>query len=233
MNSREMQRPTHRIDALTLDEWPHGLQSAEESAQALGIGLERLRLLADGGFAPHYRIDGGPPRFKVSELKRWAAANLVERVEGCELPAPVRIMVPAERVQDHRNVPVSLRQISGLCDITGEMLRTGIYFLCRDLAVLYVGQSRNVGNRITEHFKRYDFDTIFFLPWPGDDLDRIEAALIRSLRPPINGRASKGEMRTSFSDKTVDASVIALITNQPNHDEKAGNGLDTDNTMQN
>jgi hypothetical protein len=216
-----MDKPSLKVEAYT-NEWPVGLKTLEEAARDLGISADRLGGLADGGYAPHYRIDGGAPYFKIAELKRWAAVNLVERVNRRDLPAPIRIIAPAEVVTDFRRVPASLREIVGLCDITDECLRTGIYFLCRDGALLYVGQSVNAAGRIAEHYRRYEFETVYFLPWPADDLNRMEAALIRALRPPMNGKSSTGLMRTSFGDASVDAGIIASITS-PQDLSEAGN----------
>lgn len=207
-----MERPAHRIDGIT-NEWPTMLKSVEEAARDLGIETERLRGLADGGYAPHVRIDGGSPQFKIAELKRWAAVNMVERITGRDLPAPVRVIAPAELVRDFRKVPNSLREIAGLCDITDEIMRTGIYFLCRDGALIYIGQSVNAASRISDHYRKYEFETVLFLPWPADDLNRIEAALIRALRPPLNGKSTNGKMRTSLGDVDGDSSLIASITN--------------------
>jgi hypothetical protein len=78
--------------------WPSGFKPEEVAAGELGIDVNRLVTLADGGFAPHIRVDGGPPMFKMSELKQWAAANLLQRVAGKSLPDPVRIVVPAAPV---------------------------------------------------------------------------------------------------------------------------------------
>jgi hypothetical protein len=207
-----MDTPAHRIEVLT-SEWPSNLKALDDAARELGIGAERLKGLADGGFATHYRIDGGAPLFRMSELKRWAAANLVQQIAGRELPAPIRVIAPAPRISDFRKVPVSLREIVGLCDITDEILRTGIYFLCREGALLYVGQSVNATTRVAEHYRRYEFDSVFFLPWPADDLNRIEGALIRALRPALNGKTPTGKMRAPSSSNDGDADLIALITN--------------------
>jgi hypothetical protein len=200
------------MDVFTAD-WPSGLKTVEQAAADLCIGPNRLLDLANGGFAPHYRIDGGAPLFRISELKRWAAVNLMQVVEGRDRPAPVRVIAPAPRVVDFRKVPQALREIVGLCDITDEIMRTGVYFLCRDGCVLYVGQSINAAARVAEHYRRYEFESVLFLPWPGDDLDRLEAALIRELRPPLNGKTSNGHMRAPLGGD--DAAVIAGLTNAP------------------
>jgi hypothetical protein len=148
----EIQKPEHFVQVIT-NEWPTGLHSLDDAAREIGISSERLRGLADGGYAPHYRIDGGPPQFRFAELKRWAALNLMQHVEGKKLPSSVRVVVEAPRVQDFRRVPTSLREVIGLCDITDQLRRIGIYFLCRDGAVVYVGQSVNVATRTNEHMK--------------------------------------------------------------------------------
>jgi hypothetical protein len=136
----------------------------------------------------------------------------VEWVEGKDLPSPVRTIVPAPLVADWRGVPAAMREIVGLCDITDEMIRTGIYFLCRDGALLYIGQSVNVGARIADHYRRYEFNSVFFLPWPQDDLNRMEAALIRTLRPTLNGKSVNGKMKTSAGGEAADANMLLQIT---------------------
>jgi hypothetical protein len=63
-----MDKPPHQIEIKSLD-FPSGLKSVDDAARDLGMSSSRLLGLADGGFAPHCRVDGGPPLFKASELK--------------------------------------------------------------------------------------------------------------------------------------------------------------------
>jgi hypothetical protein len=106
------------------------------------------------------------------------------------------------------NIPEALREIAGLYEITPEIRRTGIYFLCRDSQVLYVGQSVNAVARISEHVARgVAFDAVFFLPCPAEDLNKIERAFIRYLKPPMNRMCYTGELTDD------DAAIISLITN--------------------
>ncbi len=205
-----MEAPEHRIEALS-SLWPVGLKSLDEAATQIGLSAARLRLLADGGYAPHYRVDGGDPLFRQTELKAWAAQNVLERVQGNILPQPIRVVVPASRLADFSKTPSAIREIEGLCDISGEARRTGIYFLCHDGELVYVGQSVDVANRVANHrSSRRDFDSVFFLPWPGDDLDRIEGALIRALRPALNGTLNGGRMRAP-GNANDDQAVLAQV----------------------
>lgn len=216
-----------RVKALTAD-LPRNLLVLKEAAAEIGITAERLRGLADGGYAPHYRIDVGPPLFRIGELRRWAAGNLLERIKGRNVPEPVRIIADAKRVSDYRKVPTALREVVGLCDITSDIVRTGIYFLCREACVLYIGQSTNAASRISAHSNRWEFDSVLFLPWPADDLDRIEAALIRALRPIFNGKNHRGTMHApTINNPTVDAAAIASITNPPSQAVSASIDADT------
>jgi hypothetical protein len=199
-----------KLEGLTT-EWPTGLKPCAEAARELAIPEERLSILADGGFAPHFRIDGGPPMFKIGELKRWAGVNLVEKANGRAIPEPVRIVLQADRVKDFRDVPECIREIVGLCDITGEVARTGIYFLCFKSELHYIGQSVNAASRIKSHIQRHQFDRVYFLPWPGDDLNRLEGALIRILQPRGNGRSVHGRMSCPNGDPAFDADVVEMI----------------------
>ncbi len=179
---------TYKVEAV-VSEYPSGLKTAEQVSAEIGLSVERLIKLADGGFAPHYRVDGGAPLFRVSDFKKWAARNLVERIEGRELPEPVKIGLSLAQLKAARKMPECLREVKGLYDITGEYNRSGIYFLCQEDELQYVGQSVNVHSRVGQHNKKHN--QVLFLPWPADDLDRIEGALIRYLKPPLNGRGNR------------------------------------------
>jgi hypothetical protein len=61
---------------------PGALHSLDEAAVKVGVSAQRLADLADAGFAPHWRIDNGPPLFQVPDLKAWVNENLVVKNEG-------------------------------------------------------------------------------------------------------------------------------------------------------
>jgi len=200
--------------------WPTSLVTAEEASSLVGIGVERLKALAGAEYVPHYRIDGGEALFRASELKKWCAENMLKVYPGKLLPAPVLVCPMPERVDNHMLVPHSIRNIVGLCDITTEARRCGIYFLVKDTTLMYIGQSVNAAGRIATHgsisprtnLPDKDFNKVFYLQWPADDLDRIEGALIRALEPPLNGRNTNGTVSCPGSNKTNDdAKILANI----------------------
>jgi hypothetical protein len=179
-------------------DWPSGLRSAADTAAVIGISEERLLDLADSGFAPHWRIDGGDPLFRPSEVKAWAAANLLQRNEARPLPFDLRVVFEPPRA-DHNIRPLGLSQLDGLRDITPLVeLCSGVYFLCAGPEVIYVGQSIEPAVRIASHRTNgLSFSRIFFLPVPQWRLNAVEAAFIRLLQPLKNGgRTKNGGMRT-------------------------------------
>src|SRR5438045_2550361 len=80
--------------------WPP-LKSAQEAAPVIGISEDRLTELADAGFAPHWRIDGGPPQFLLNDLKEWAKGHLLVRFDGKTLPSKLTIVFEGARADPH------------------------------------------------------------------------------------------------------------------------------------
>lgn len=173
------------------DKWPTGLKSSNEISEELGIEVERITDLANSGFMPHFRLEGGEPLFKVGEVKTWCAQNLMFREDG--RPLPPRIGIIIERTGDPvaGSVPRELAAVPSLMDITNYDLGPGIYFLCQDGEVIYIGQSIRPLSRIATHSSEKTFDRVFFLKLPRSDLDLIEGSLIRTLKPSGNGNGPR------------------------------------------
>lgn len=204
----KMEKPAHIVTHVT-DGWPSSLKPANDICNVIGIAPERLIQLADSGYVPHWRVDNGPPLFRLGEVKEWISQNILDRVMGKPLPQPFIVTVSKERISDYRNVPECLRQIPGLVDISNELRRSGIYFLCEDNELLYIGQSVNVLSRISTHHHAGKFNRVIFMAWPPDDLNSVEGALIRALKPPLNGKSDKCLMAPK-SEKS-DAEIMQLI----------------------
>lgn len=196
-------RVTHRSN-----DWPNGLMNAAEVSEKIGISADRLTLLAESGYVPHFIADGGEPMFKLSEVKKWCADNLLQRCEGRNLPEPVTIAIEGERHFPRLGLPPQLEQLPNLRKLTPSLVGSGIYFLCQNDKLQYIGQSVNILQRVsTHHVPAHAFNAVYYIPWPKDDLDRIEAALIRNLEPPLNGRSARGRMLSPTGGD--DAQVLA------------------------
>lgn len=170
---------------------PTGLKRAEEVAPLVYLTPARLLELAEGGFVPHWRVDGGEVLFRTTDVRDWCARNLVDRTDGRPLPVKINVIVAGEPAAD---APACIRNIPDLRPISMTGLPSGIYFLVKNGEVVYVGQSVNPGFRIATHMAddRKDFDSAFLVPVPASRLNDVEGAMIRLLRPRLNGGKRAG-----------------------------------------
>ena len=83
----------------------------------------------------------------------------------------------------------------------------GIYFLIFNEKVVYVGQSKNVLNRISAH-KDKTFDSFAFLQCKEHEMDIIESLYIHLLQPEQNGLSVHGVI---FSPMTLDNMLKKLV----------------------
>ena len=171
------------------DKWPTGLTTVEDAAESIGISADRLLELADSHFAPHWRIDGGQPLFQKAEIKRWAAKNLLTRIDGNDLSINLKVMVDPPIAKE---APPSIREIENLRVMPINEAPPGVYFLVHKNKVVYIGQSISPLARISSHtINGKKFDSAFLVPVPSYALDAVEGALIRALKPPLNGGESR------------------------------------------
>ena len=73
-----------------------------------------------------------------------------------------------------------------------EQALPGVYAIFRRDVLLYIGQSKNVARRLAKHelrrfFRPSDVVAVRYIR-PDENLDTVEARLIRRLRPPMNRR---------------------------------------------
>jgi excinuclease UvrABC nuclease subunit len=82
------------------------------------------------------------------------------------------------------NLPKPLQ--ANLPHVTKLNWRGGVYFLCYEDSVVYVGQSRRTAARIQEHTEK-DWSEAYFLPCELETRRKeLEAAFIRKLTPQYN-----------------------------------------------
>lgn len=74
-----------------------------------------------------------------------------------------------------------------------EALPPGLYMLCREGRVVYVGQAERPAERIAQHrVEGKAFDAVYGLPCPPESRNLLEGYVIRALRPSLNrGRGPK------------------------------------------
>jgi len=63
---------------------------------------------------------------------------------------------------------------------------SGVYFLLNQGEPVYIGHSRNMGDRIAEHARDKDFDTVVIMPCRPEFLAVYEQMYINRFRPKLN-----------------------------------------------
>ena len=88
--------------------------------------------------------------------------------------------------------PKILNAVQGLRALPESPRFRGIYFLCDQEAVVYVGQSIDIATRITAHRDKAaigrvkHFDRVFWIECERKDLDWLETFWIEKLKPRDN-----------------------------------------------
>jgi hypothetical protein len=70
----------------------------------------------------------------------------------------------------------------------------GVYFLLHGTTIVYIGKSLDVEYRIGQHRaqKKISFDAVYTIECPADEISRLEARYIRTLKPPLNSAFPAG-----------------------------------------
>jgi len=108
--------------------------------------------------------------------------------------------------------PQSLRGLADLlplcfpCSVSlMKAVRRGVYFLVRDMEVVYVGQTVAGLSRVFGHHKDKLFDSAWFLPVRGNDETReaLERQWINKLLPVYNKDAVTQRVRQRLEERTA------------------------------
>ena len=66
----------------------------------------------------------------------------------------------------------------------------GIYLLMKDEEVIYVGQTTNIYSRMRRHHVK-DFDSILFLPFNKELMNKCELFYIQRFQPKMNSTGTR------------------------------------------
>lgn len=157
------------------------LEELEETMHHLSA--DRIREMAVSGYMPHYKIDG-KLLFDFCEVTRWIQSNLVHKVRGMDIPGRILIFSNGDWVGTPP--PSCISKVPNLHQVNLGMYSSGIYFLCDNEQVVYVGQSANIAQRVKTHIDVKNFDRVYALPVVVSELNNVEAAFIKYLQPKYN-----------------------------------------------
>jgi hypothetical protein len=83
-----------------------------------------------------------------------------------------------------------------------------VYFLCKGIQIVYVGQAINIATRINTHRRNriIPFDRIFYFRVPKEEMINIEKEMIKKFSPSFNEEALAMVVRkgtVAISTKTI------------------------------
>lgn len=175
----------HQVSGVVQNPSLAGLKTAHEAAPLVRMSITRVQELARAQILPHYRIDGGEPLFHLQSLKEYVRRYLTIAYDGAPLPLDLRpiVFTPATKP-----VPISLAKIQDrIAEYPAGEMPPCVYFLIEKNQVVYIGQSRNLPSRLSQHDgDGKTWDRVLFMPLPAADLLRVEAEWIAALTPPLN-----------------------------------------------
>jgi hypothetical protein len=123
--------------------------------------------------------------WSMVQVKISLLAEVVPDVEPARIPSTITAHA----------IPDELAQFGGIFDAVTHALPGAVYFLYLKGKLQYIGQSTDPSGRLSQHRKMGKlFDRVFVLPVPSFMLARVEGALIRRFRPPLNtATGSRGD----------------------------------------
>lgn len=176
------------------------------------IGNEGILHLAKEGICPHYVIINPITKeetiwFIASELNRWLDENYIKHKDGHFTPEYHFIYLDKKLYKPKNDVPEELLKIHNLYQLPIDNIHTppGVYFLCKDKEIRYVGKSINVAHRLMYHIAENtkEFNAVFYIPCPYSKLTEIESALIRYFRPMYNTNIGKAREEDDYIINSV------------------------------
>ncbi len=175
----------HQVSGVVQNPSLAGLKTAHEAAPLVRMSVTRVQELAQALILPHYRIDGGEPLFHLQSLKLYVRRNLTVAYDGATLPLELR---PIVFTPVSNPVPIALAKIQDrIAEYFAGDIPACVYFLIKDNQVVYIGQSRNLPSRLSQHEgDGKTWDRVLFMPLPPADLLRVETEWIAALAPPLN-----------------------------------------------
>lgn len=156
-----------------------------------------LITLAKKNEIPHYTVINPITKevvycFINEEVTRWFLGYIEKKDTQGKLEIKFVNFLPADyRLPIGDDVPVALSSITGIKKLPITVFQTppGIYFLCQDTELVYIGQAVNAAKRLMSHMGEKEFNKVYFISCHIDQMASLELALIRFYKPKLNKAA--------------------------------------------
>lgn len=146
--------------------------------------------------------------FISTEIKEWIEYNLVRIQSGQNFVNLQILNANKHLAKSTDNIPYELSAIKNLYKIDESIFTgSGVYFLCKDGIIKYIGKSVCVSARIATHiFEGHkNFSEIFYITAPTNEIDALEKALIHYFLPEYN---SNGRGKLTDAEKETVENIL-------------------------
>lgn len=145
-----------------------------------------ILFFARNRYMPHHLLGGSAIGYRYKEVVKWIIENATRYSDAGTNVHPAIIRFRSRIKKEAKQIiPDALKDIVNITPVEIGY-PSGVYFLCQDEKVVYVGQSVNPSSRIPQHYKDKKFNRAFLLPVPEHRLSQIEYRYIRQFEPLYN-----------------------------------------------
>ena len=153
--------------------------------------------MANNALCPHYIVYNPLKKtnevcFIQAELNSWMIDNLIKQ-RRFVLEQELNIQYvdyDIHKISETDIVPSELTRIKSLLKLPIALISTppGVYFLCKEQNIVYIGKAKNVYARILNHIDEgiKKFDRVYFIPCHINNITPFETALLKCFKPPLN-----------------------------------------------
>ena len=153
------------------------------------------------GLVPHY-VFNGKKAYKVSEVINWIKEELVECYDGFKIIS--KFYSFSAGIKKPKVIPNELMKHSEELIEFPICTPSCVYFLLDNIEIVYIGQSINLANRISQHMLVKDFNKVLYLPVPQENLLSVERFFIEHLTPKYNNEAFLKHRKFMYKDRKLD-----------------------------
>ena len=132
---------------------------------------------------PFYNLNG-KICYKIQEVQSWARINLLSFNKGKDLIP--NFYVCGVKEQKAENIPYELSKHSNNLWELPTDLSPCVYFLIDGVDIVYVGQSKNLPQRIQDHKQTKKFTRVIYMIVSINKLDEVEQFYEKELLPKYN-----------------------------------------------
>ena len=154
------------------------------------ITKEKFMKYNEGNIIPHYYVDGCKA-FILGEVNKWVRTNIMGKHDGVNFKYDFKVY--SSHKKKPKNIPSEIKGLSrDLFELPYDVPPCVYFLIDINDDIVYVGQSRNLFQRINYHRGDKCFSRVLYVPCEEELLVKVENEYIRKLKPYYNFKPKRG-----------------------------------------